>query len=149
MRHRKPELLDGRRAGLPQVIARNRDRVPARQPLAAVGEQIGGKSHGWPGRKNVGAPRCVLLQDVVLDCAVEPVPGDALLFGDELIQEEQERGGSIDRHRGADLVQRDAGEQRLHVLQRGDGHAHLAHLTASHHGVGVVTHLGRQVESNR
>src|SRR5206468_6701544 len=51
--------------------------------------------------------------------------------------------------RGADLVQRDASEQRLHVLQRGDGHAHLAHLATSHDGVGVMTHLGRQVESDR
>ena len=36
--------------------------------------------------------------------------------------------GALMVMRGGDLVQRDFLEEHLHVLQRGDGHAHLAHL---------------------
>src|SRR5690606_20593870 len=43
----------------------------------------------------------------------------------------------------------DAVGQRLHVLQAGDGHAHLAHFALRHHVVGVVADLGGQVEGDR
>src|SRR5213083_2874322 len=38
VRQREGELLDRGRAGLPDVVAGDRDRVPARQPLRAVRE---------------------------------------------------------------------------------------------------------------
>src|SRR3712207_7861908 len=38
------------RAGLANVVPRDRDRVPARQPVAAVGEEVGGQPHGRPRR---------------------------------------------------------------------------------------------------
>ncbi len=38
------------------------------------------------------------------------------------------------------------GEQGAHVDQRVDGDPHLADLAPSHRVVGVVTHLGRQIE---
>src|SRR2546427_11538161 len=100
MRHGEPQLLDRRGPGLSQVVTRDRDRVPARKPLLAVGEQIGRESHRWPRRKYVGAPGGVFLQDVVLDGAVEAIPGYALLLGNELVQQEQESGGGVDCPRG-------------------------------------------------
>src|SRR5216110_1393170 len=39
------DLLDGRAALLAHVIARDRDRVPLRDPLAAVGEEVGRQPH--------------------------------------------------------------------------------------------------------
>ena len=74
--------------------------------------------------------------------------GDALLLGDELVQQQQQRGGSVDRHRGRHLVERDAVEQHPHVLDRVDRHADLADLAVGDRGVGVVAHLGRQVEGH-
>jgi hypothetical protein len=36
---------------------------------------------------------------------------DALLLGDELVEQQQHRGRRVDRHRRRDLVERDAVEQ--------------------------------------
>src|SRR3712207_8066547 len=51
--------------------------------------------------------RDVLLEDVVLDRALQSRSGDALLLGDQLVEQEQHRAGRVDRHRGGDAVQRD------------------------------------------
>ena len=67
---------------------------------------------------------------------------------DELVQQQQQRGGGVDRHRRGDLVQRDAVEQHPHVVDRVDGDAHLADLAVRDRGVGVVAHLGGQVEGD-
>ena len=75
--------------------------------------------------------------------------GDALLLGDELVEQQQHRGGRVDRHRRGDLVQRDAVEQDPHVVDRVDRHADLADLAVRDRRVGVVAHLGGQVEGDR
>ena len=46
------------------------------------------------------------------------------------------------------MTKRDALEKRFHVAQMADGNAHLPDLAARQHMVGVVTGLGRQVESD-
>src|SRR5919198_967749 len=96
-----------RAALLADVVAGNRDRVPARHVLAAVLEDVGGEAHGRLRRVDVVAARDVFLQHVVLDGAAELVGGDALLLADELVEEQQDRGRGVDRHRGRDLVERD------------------------------------------
>ena len=58
----------------------------------------------------------------------------ALLLGHELVEQEQERRGRVDRHRRRDLVERDAGEQACHVGQRVDRDAGAADLAARHAG---------------
>src|SRR5206468_10974845 len=42
----------------------------------------------------------------------------------------QDGGGGVDGHRGGDAVERDALEQVLHVLERGDRDPHLADFAA-------------------
>ena len=51
VRERERELLHRRRAGLADVVAGDRDRVPAREPLRAVGEEVGGQPHRGRGGK--------------------------------------------------------------------------------------------------
>ena len=46
------------------------------------------------------------------------------------------------------LGQRDPLEQTAHVIERVDGHADLAHLARRHGVVGVVAHLGGEVEGH-
>ena len=75
--------------------------------------------------------------------------GDALLLGDQLVEQQQDRRRRVDRHRRRDLVERDAGEQHAHVVDRVDGHADLADLALGPRVVGVVAHLRRQVEGAR
>ena len=74
---------------------------------------------------------------------------DAVLLRDELVEQEQCAGRGVDRHRRRHLVERDAVEQRPHVVDRVDRDADLADLAVSHRVVGVVAHLGRQVEGDR
>ena len=51
--------------------------------------------------------------------------------------------------RRGDLVQGEAGERSAHVRQGVDGHADLADLALGARVVGVVAHLGGQVEGAR
>ena len=69
--------------------------------------------------------------------------GDALFFGDELIQQQQDRRGRVDRHRRRHFVQREVGQQEAHVVDRIDGDADLADLALSARVIGVVAHLRR------
>ena len=139
-------LLRRRRAGLGHVVAGDRDGVPPRDLLSAVGERVRDEPQGRFRRVDIRAARDVLLQHVVLDRAGQLPARNAMLFGDELIEQQQHRGRRVDRHRRRHLVQRDAVEQQPHVLDRVDRHADLAHLTVRQRGIGVQAHLGRQVE---
>ena len=74
---------------------------------------------------------------------------DALLLGHELVQEQQDRRGRVDRHRRRDLVERDALEDPAHVVDRVDRDAGAADLALAQRVVGVAAELGRQVEGHR
>ena len=74
---------------------------------------------------------------------------DALLLGHQLVEQQQDGGGGVDGHRRRHLVEGEAGEQQAHVGERVDGHPDLAHLALGARVVGVVPHLGGQVEGAR
>ena len=149
VRERERQLLHRGRAGLADVVAGDRDRVPRRDPLGAVGEQVGRQPHRRPRREDVVPARDVLLEDVVLHRAAQRGRRDALPLGDELVEEQQERRRRVDRHRRRDLGERDAGEQHLHVGERVDRDAGPPHLAERARVVGVVAELRRQVEGDR
>ena len=87
-------------------------------------EDVGDDPHRAARRIDIGAARHVLLEHVVLDRAVEPAPRHAALLRDDQIERQQDRRGGVDRHRGGNLVERQSVEQRLHVGERADRHAH-------------------------
>ncbi len=149
VRERERELLDRGRAGLADVVSRDRDRVPAREPLGAVGEQIGGQPHRGPRREDVVPAGDVLLQDVVLDGAAQGGRIDSLRLGDQFVEQQQQGRRRVDRHRRRDPVERDPVEEHLHVGERVDRHAGAAHLAFGARVVGVVAELRRQVERHR
>ena len=76
------------------------------------------------------------------------VGGGSLPLGCGDVEAEQQRGGGVDGHGRADPAQRDAVEQRLHVLQAAYRDAHLAHLALGQGVVGVVADLRGQVEGD-
>ena len=149
VRERERELLRGARSRLADVVPGDRDRVPARQPLGAVREEVGREPHRRSRREDVVAARDVLLQHVVLHGAAQLLARDALALGDELVEEEEQCGRRVDRHRGRDLVERDSVEQRLHVAERVDRDARAADLALCERVVGVVAELRREVERDR
>ena len=92
--------------------------------------------------------RHVLFEDVVLDCAGQLAGRHTALFacGDD--HRQQHAGRRVDGHADADLVQRDAVQQRFHVGQQVDRHAGLADLAGCQRIVAVVADLGRQVKGD-
>ena len=142
------QLLHGRRPRLLQVIGAHVDRVPLRQRPAAEDDGVLGQPQRRLRREHVGAAREVLLDDVVLGRAGELVARRALLVRHRHVEGEQPRRRGVDGHRRVHRLERDAVEQRAHVAQVADGHAHLAHLAAGQFVVGVVARLRRQVEGD-
>ena len=149
VRERKGELLHRRRARLADVVARDRDRVPLRYLLGAVGEEIGRDAHRRTRREDVVPARDVLLEHVVLHRAAQPVASHSLLLGDELVEQQQERRRRVDRHRRRHLPERDRVEQELHVGDRVDRDARTADLPGGARVVRVVAELRRQIECDR
>ena len=137
------ELLDGVRTGLADVIAADRDRIPARVALRAVRDEIGGEPHRRARREDV-RPACdVLLEDVVLRRAADPLGGYALPLRDGGVHREEDRRGRVDRHRGRHVADGYALEEKGEVLEGADRHADLPDLAGDARIVRVVAHLRR------
>ncbi len=131
------------------MVAADGHRVPLRQLLVTIGHHVGHQPQRRPRRINVGAARDVLLQNVVLHRAGQPPRLRPLAPGRRHVQRQQNGGRRVDGHRGGNLLQGDAFEQKLHVLQGINGHSHATHFPACLPVVGVVPYLRRQVESHR
>ena len=72
----------------------------------------------------------------------------ALLFGRHHVAGQDRQHRAVHRHGHAHLVQRDAVEQDLHVLDRVDGHAGLADVAGDARVVAVVAAVRGQVEGH-
>ena len=142
------QLQVGRRPGLLDVVAGDRDGVVPRHLLRGEGEDVADDLHRGLGRIDVGVPHHELFEDVVLDRAGELRRRDALLLGRDDVEREHRQHGAVHRHRDAHLVQRDAVEQLPHVQDRVDGHARHADVTDHARVVGVVAAVGGQVEGD-
>ena len=146
---REGELLRGRRAGLADVVAGDRDRVEERHLARAELDHVDDEPHRRLGREDPLLLRDVLLEDVRLRGAAQLVARDALLLADADVVREHDRRGRVDRHRGRDVAERDAREERLHVGERVDGDALAADLAERAGVVRVVAHERRHVEGGR
>ena len=113
-----------------------------------VAEDVGHQAHRGRRWEDVGAASDILLEDIVLHRAAQNLWIHALLarHGDHHRQQDARR--CVDRHADADPIQGYAVEQRLHVGQRGDRHAHAAHLAQRQRVVRIVADLRRQVEGD-
>jgi hypothetical protein len=146
VREGEGHFLNGGRTGLADVIAADRDRVPVRELLLAVREDVGHDPERMPGREDVGASRHVFFQDVVLHGTRQFRKRDVLAACDRDVQREQDDGGRVDGHRRRDAIERDPVEQRRHVLDRIDRHPDPADFALRQNVIRVVPHLCGQVE---
>ncbi len=149
VRQRERELLRRRRAGFADVVAGDRDRMEERHLARAELDHVDDEPHGRLGREDPLLLRDVLLEDVRLGGAAELVSRDALLLADADVEREHDRRGRVDRHRGRDLAERDAAEERLHVGERVDRDPFAPHLAERARVVGVVAHERGHVERGR
>ena len=77
------------------------------------------------------------------------VLGDALLLGRDDVAREHRQHGAVHRHRHGHLVERDAVEEDLHVLDGVDRDARLADVADDARVVAVVAAVGGEVERDR
>ena len=94
----KGQLLSSGGPGLPYMVAANADGVPARHMLPAISEDIGDQPHRGAGREDIGPAGNILLQDVVLNGAIELRRINPLLFGQGDIHRQKDGGGGVYRH---------------------------------------------------
>jgi hypothetical protein len=148
-RQRIGDLLNGRGAGLLQVVRADVDRVPLRNLVDGEGDHVRDQPHRGLRRERVGAARQELLDDVVLGRALKGARLDAVLLRHRHVQGQQPGGRGVDRHRRVHLVERDAVEQGVHVALVGDRDPDLADLAAGELVIGVVASLGGEIEGHR
>ncbi len=148
MCERERHFLNRGRSGLADVIPADRDRVPVGQLALAEGKDVGDDSQRMARRIDVRAARDVFLQDVVLHGARKLFERAALALRDGDVEREQDDRGRIDRHRRRHAIERDAVEERGHVLDGIDRDADATHLAGGERMIGVVPHLRRQIEGD-
>ena len=146
---REAELLHRGRARLLHVIAGDRDRVELRHVLRRVLNDVGHDPHARLGRIDVGVADHELFEDVVLDGPAELALVDALLFAGNDVTREHGQHRAVHRHRHRHLVERDAVEEQLHVLDRIDRDTGLADVADDARVVAVVSPVRREVERDR
>ena len=143
------QLDIGRGARLLHVVTRNGDRVELGHVARSVLENIGDDLHGELRRIDIGVAHHELLEDVVLDRTGELVEGAALLQTRDDVERQDRQHGAVHGHRHRHAVERNTVEQHLHILNRADRHAGLAHVAHHARVVGVVTAVRCQVEGHR
>ena len=131
------------------MVAADRNGIEARGVARAEFDGVGDQPHGGTRRENVLLLGDVLFQDVVLQGAGKPRPIDALPFGHHQVHGPQDGGGRVDGHGDRHVAQGNAAEEDLHVFERRDGRAALAHFALAEGVVGVVAHESGKVEGYR
>ncbi len=138
-----------RRARLLHVIAGDRDRVEFRHPLRSEGENVGDDPDRRRRRVDIGVADHELLEDVVLDGAGEFFRRHALLLGGDDVERQHRQHGAVHGHRHRHAVERDAGEQRAHVVDRIDGDSGHADIAAYPGMIAVIAAVGGEIEGDR
>ena len=112
----------------------------------AVAEDVADDPHRRRGRIDVGVADHELFQDVVLNGPAQLLRIDALLLGRDDVERHDRQHGAVHGHRDRHLIERNLVEEDLHVLDRIDGHACLAHIADHALVVGVVAAVRGQIE---
>ena len=137
------------RARFLHVVAADRDAVELRHLRRAVAEDVADDLHRRRRRIDIGIADHELFQNVVLNGPAQLLRGNALLLRRHNVERHDRQHRAVHGHRDRHLVQRNLVEENLHVLDRIDGHAGLAHV--AHHAlvVGIVAAMRRQIEGDR
>jgi hypothetical protein len=114
-----------------------------------IGEDVGDDLHRVLRRIDVGVAHHELFQNVVLNGAGQLLCRDALLFRRHDVQRHDRQDSPVHGHRDRHLVERNAIEQRAHVVDGIDGDARHAHITGHARMIAVVAAVGGKIEGNR
>ena len=112
-------------------------------------DDVADDAHARRGRVDVGVADHELFEDVVLDRPRELVLAHTLLLGGDDVTREHRQDRAVHRHRHRHLVERDAVEEDLHVLDGVDRDARLADVADDARMVAVVAAVRREIERDR
>ena len=107
---RKGNLLHGGTTGLAHVVAADRNRIPFGHVGGTIEEDVGDQPHRRARRKDIGAARDILFEDIILHRPAQLFSRNPLLFADCNHHRQQDRRRGVDRHADAHLVQRNTGK---------------------------------------
>ena len=113
-----------------------------------VREDVRDDPHARGRRVDVRVADHELFEDVVLDGPRELLLRDALLLRRHDVEGEDGQDRAVHGHGDRDLIQRDAIEQDLHILNAVDGHAGLADIADHARVVAVIAAMRRQIEGD-
>ncbi len=130
------------------VIAADADAVELGHLPRAIAEDVAHDAHARPRRIDVGVAHHELLEDVVLDGALQLFRWNALFLRGHDEEGHDGQHGAVHGHAHAHLVQRDAVEENLHVLHAADGHTGLAHIALHTRVIAVVAAVRGQIEGD-
>ena len=143
-------LLHGGRTRLGDVVAADRNRIPARHPRGGVFHHVGEETQRGIEREKNFVLRLHFLEDVGLHGAAQlsddARPAPPARGGD--IHGEEDWRGAVDGHRDGEMrvAEREAGVEPLHVFDGVDGYAALADLSEDAIRVAVEAVERRAVE---
>ena len=147
---RERELLRGGRAGLADVVAGDRDGVPARHLGRAEADHVAHQAHARARAGNTNS-FWAWYSFRMSFCSVPPsrarVDPDLLRGGD--VHRQEHGGGRVDRHRRGDRPEVDVAVEVLDVREGVDRDTALPHLADRERVVRVAPHQGREVERGR
>ena len=135
--------------GLLHVVARDRYRVELGHVLRRILENVGNDLHRELGRIDIGVTHHELFEDVVLDRTCELVERAALLQTCHDVECQHGQHGAVHGHRHRHLVERNAVEKHLHILDRADRNAGLTYVAHYARMIGVVAAVRSKVECHR
>ena len=128
------------------MVATDVDEVPARQVLGAVLDEVDAEAQRRTWRKDVGAPRYVLFENVVLRGPADLLRLQSLLLGYGCVHRERDGCRPIHGQRRARFLERQSTENRLHVFERIDRYADDPDFAPGARVIRVEPKLRRQVE---
>ena len=145
---REGELLHQSRARFLHVVAGNGDGVKTRHLPRRILDDVGDDPHRGLGRVDIGVADHELLEDVVLDRARQfGARATLFLAGDDEGGEDRDHR-AVHRHRDGHLLQGNAVEQDLHVLDAVNCHARLADVALDARMIAVVAAVGGEIEGD-
>ncbi|GBD11865.1 hypothetical protein HRbin23_01545 [bacterium HR23] len=140
------QFLHGGGASLPNVITADANGVPARHILRGELNGVHHQTQRGLGGKDILVLGNVFFQDIVLNGAPQPVPGDTPLLGHDQIHGPDDRCRGSDGHGSSHLVYGDAVKENLHIRQGRDRDPTLAELATRPGVIGIVAVEGGHVK---
>ena len=131
------------------VVTGDRNRVELRHLLRGVLKDVGDNLHRELRRIDIRITHHELFKNIVLDSTCHLFEFGTLLQTGVDIERQNRQYGTVHRHRNGHLIQRNTGEEHLHILKRADTYTCFSHIAHNTHIISVIATVCRQVEGYR